>query len=138
MVGYRLLDQLSVGALVKLDYIYIRGSFIRDNQIETYRFSTLDIGPTLFARYKFLDQFFVQAEFERASFQREQRSGSIPVIIDGKVQKERYGENYLYLGVGYGGGYPFGTFVSIHYNILDEPLSTRIPFDYRIGLTWNF
>ena len=139
MVGYRLIDQLSVGALVKFDYVYIKGTLFSGSQFENYRFSTLDIGPTVFARYKIMDQLFVQAEYERASFQREQISGGgIPVIIDGKVQKERYGENYMYVGVGYGGGFPFGTYVSLHFNVLDDINSTRIPWDYRIGLTWNF
>ncbi len=135
MAGYRLFDQFSLGALVKLDYVYIRGFNSRG---EVYRYGNLDIGPTVFARYKFLDQFFGQVEYERASFQRAQPGVGGPAIIDGKVQKERYGEDYVYVGVGYGGGFPFSTYVSLHYNILDDIRATRIPWDYRIGLTWNF
>lgn len=134
-VGLRLFDQFSVGAMVKLDYYYERGF---GSGFQRYSFSTLDVGPTVFTRYKIGEQFFVQAEYERALFQRALATGGFPLIIDGEVQKTRFGEDYLYFGIGYGGGYPFGTYVSLHYNLLDKFDATRIPWDYRIGLVWRF
>jgi hypothetical protein len=133
--GYRIVDQLSAGVMVKLDYFYERGFGFGG---ERFSYSTLDFGPTVFTRYKIGEQFFVQAEYERAIFQRALGSGGAPVIIEGKVQKTTFGEDYLYMGVGYGGGYPFGTYISLHYNVLDNIEATRIPWDYRIGLVWNF
>lgn len=147
-IAYRIAEPLSVGFMLKTDYYFAK---YRDfSTSRSYKFSAFDFGPTVFARYKplwswdaatpFLQGLFLQAEYERAFLKREAvdpNTGSIIVVGD-KVQKETLQQNYLYLGLGASSGYPFSTFVSIHYNVLDEFESVRNPFSYRIGFTYNY
>lgn len=137
-IALRLGEATAVGLMLKLNYNYQRFPEYRNQ-----KFSSFDIGPTIFTRWKplwsidgatpFLQGLFLQAEFERASIARpyiDQSNGDIFTV--------RESENYLYLGLGAASGWPFSSFISIHYNILDDAEATRIPFDYRIGFTYNY
>lgn len=136
-VAYKLSESLAVGAMVKLTYFYEKFP-----DYGNQKFSAFDVGPTIFTRWKplwstdgatpFLQGLFLQAEYERASIAR-------PFINNfGEIFTVREGENYLYLGLGASSGYPFSSFFSIHFNILDDANSSRIPFDYRVGFTYNY
>lgn len=144
-VAYKLDDAFAVGFMVKLDYYYAK--------YPSYglKFSAFDYGPTVFARWKpllkmesatpFMQGIFLQTEYERAYIAREavDEFGNLILNDDGtKIETERIGENYLYAGLGLSNGYPFSTFISIHYNLLDKPELSRIPFNYRLGFTWNY
>jgi hypothetical protein len=130
-------ESAAVGLMLKLNYNYERFE-----QYGNQKFSAFDIGPTIFARWKplqsmeatpFLEGLFLQAEFERASIAR-------PFIdsATGDIFTMREPENYLYVGIGASSGYPFSTFFSLHYNVLDDADASRIPWDYRIGFTYNY
>jgi hypothetical protein len=54
------------------------------------------------------------------------------------VIKDKIQENFVYVGIGATTGYPFSTFVSLHYNVLDDIYSSSLPFAYRIGFTYNY
>ena len=87
----------------------------------------------------FLKGIFLQAEYERAFIAREKTDEFGKIIVNGnRIETVRKGEDYMYLGLGASSGYPFSTFVSLHYNVIDKPELTRIPFNYRIGFTYNY
>ncbi len=146
-IAYRLAEPLAVGFMLKTDYYFAKYRDPFTNK--AYKFSAFDFGPTVFARYKplwnwdsgtpFLKGIFLQAEYERAFLKREAvDSGGGVIVVGDKIQKETFQQNYMYVGLGASSGYPFSTFVSIHYNLLDEYDSIRYPFNYRIGFTYNY
>lgn len=142
-VAYRITDPLAVGFMLKADYFYKKYP-------QGEKFSAFDLGPTVFARLKplwnwdgatpFLKGIFLQAEYEKAFLTRayEFSSGAPVLDSDGNVDREKLQEDFLYIGAGISSGYPFSTFVSLHYNILDSATSLRFPFTYRIGFTYNY
>ncbi|HZV68354.1 MAG TPA: hypothetical protein VFG10_02390 [Saprospiraceae bacterium] len=142
-VAYKVGESLALGFMLKVDYYYEKFPF------EQVKFSAFDFGPTVFARYKplwswdaatpFLRGLFLQAEYEKAFLTRYLiYSNGAPVVIDGKLERTKFEEDFLYVGLGASSGYPFSTFVSIHYNLLDDFDSARNPFVYRIGFTYNY
>ncbi|MBK9984216.1 MAG: hypothetical protein IPP15_17905 [Saprospiraceae bacterium] len=146
-VAYRVGESLALGFMLKANYYYQK---FPEFQV---KFSAFDFGPTVFARYKplwswdaatpFLRGLFLQAEYERGFLTRylvyrDNQGFTVPVIIDGKLQRDKFQEDFAYIGIGASNGYPFSTFVSIHYNLLDNFESARDPFEYRIGFTYNY
>ncbi len=127
-VAYKFSEAFSAGFMLKVDYNYQRLNFGGGQKTNL---NLLDLGPTAFTRFRIGEAFFLQAEYERASIQEG-------FLVGTDVVTERHGENFAYIGAGYGGGYPVGTYISIHYNILDDINAARIPWDYRIGITFNF
>lgn len=142
-VAYKVGESLALGFMLKVDYYYEKFP------VERAKFSAFDLGPTVFARYKplwgwdnatpFLKGLFLQAEYEKGFLTRYyvDQSG-YPVIIDNHVERLKFTEDFIYVGIGASSGYPFSTFVSIHYNLLDDFDSARNPFVYRIGFTYNY
>lgn len=143
-VAYRLTESLSAGFMLKVDY------FFEKYPAYDAKFSAFDLGPTFFTRLKplwswddatpFLQGIFIQAEYEHAFLTRPfvYPDGSPVIGTDGKVEKGKVEEDFVYVGLGLSNGYPFSTFVSIHYNVLDNSQSLRFPFNYRIGFTYNY
>lgn len=142
-VAVRLSNNFALGAMLRLDYRYYK---YRPSNL---RFSAFDIGPAVFARWKplwnaetvtpFLQGLFIQAEYERAFIAYERTDDFGNVIINGnRIEAQRFGEDYLYVGLGASAGYPLSTFISLHYNVIDRYNLTRIPFDYRFGITYNY
>lgn len=146
-VAYRIGESLAFGFMLKADYYYEK---FPDQQA---KFSAFDFGPTIFTRLKplwgwdsatpFLKGIFLQAEYERGFLTRyfayrDLNGFLVPIIEDGKVKRDKFQEDFIYVGIGATTGYPFSTFVSIHYNLLDDFDSARMPFSYRIGFTYNY
>ena len=133
MVGYKITPTLSVGLLMKLDYRYYNIS--NQNHPVIKKFETIDLGPTLFARVRVFNQFFVQGEVESANFQR-------PLDIqNNKVVLDKISRPYAYVGLGYiqGQGSTWGYNVSLYYNVLRDPKDNeRGVLDYRASLTYKF
>jgi hypothetical protein len=136
-VAYRLSESTAVGFMLKLNYYYER---FRD--FGNQKWSAFDVGPTIFGRWKplyslettpFLQGLFIQLEYEKASIARPFINQST-----GDIFTMRESENYGYVGIGASSGWPFSTFFSLHYNLLDDSEATRIPWDYRIGFTYNY
>jgi long-subunit fatty acid transport protein len=143
-VAYRVSEAFAVGFMLKADYFY------KKYRSQAVKFSAFDLGPTVFARVKplwswdaatpFLQGLFLQAEYEKGFLKRayENQYGEAILDINGEIEVAEIEEDFLYLGLGASSGYPFSTFVSLHYNVLDDFDSTRLPFSYRIGFTWNY
>lgn len=143
-VAYRLEENLAVGFMMKMNYYHAK-------YYNTLNYSSFDWGPTIFARWKplmlaekatpFMQGIFLQTEFERSYVSREaiDEFGNLILNDDGtKILTEVNAEHYLYVGAGLSSGYPFSSFISFHYNILDDAELSRLPFTYRIGFTWNY
>ncbi len=143
-VAYRFGESFAVGFMLKSDYFY------KKYRSQGVKFSAFDFGPTVFARYKplwswedatpFLRGIFLQAEYEKAYLTRayENQFGEAILDVNGKVEKAKLKEDFMYVGIGIASGYPFSTSVSIHYNVLDDADSYRFPFSYRFGFTYNY
>jgi len=142
-IAYKFNESLATGFMMKLDYYYAKYA------AQGVNYSSFDLGPTVFARYKifwetegatpFMKGLFVQAEYERAFIAREETDQFGNIILNGNhIETVRTGEDYIYIGAGTSSGYPFSTFVSIHYNIIDKPELTRDPFGLRLGFTYNY
>lgn len=144
-IVYKLDEALAVGFMLKLNYFY--------EKYPQYglKYSAFDLGPTVFTRWKpllkidnatpFMQGLFIQAEYERAYPARPayDEFGNLILNDNGTtIKTERIGEDYLYVGIGAASGYPFSTFFSIHYNVIDKIELSRSPFDYRIGFTYNY
>lgn len=148
-VAYRIGESAAIGVMVKMDYHYLKAF---DYTTSEYgKFSAFDIGPTVFARWKplwtaewptpFLRGLFLQLEYEKAriAYPTEDAStGGFVYRSDHKIKTTRVGEDYAYAGLGFTSGYPWGFFFSLHYNLLDEYNLSRIPWDYRAGVTYNY
>jgi long-subunit fatty acid transport protein len=143
-VAYRLDDNFAVGFMVKMNYYHAK-------YYDNLTYTSFDWGPTVFTRWKpllnmeaatpFMQGIFLQAEFERSYVSREEvdEFGNLVLNDDGtKIQTIVNEEHYLYVGGGLSSGYPFSSFISFHYNILDNAELSRLPFTYRIGFTWNY
>lgn len=143
-VAYRFGESFAVGFMLKADYFY------KKYPGQGVKFSAFDFGPTVFARVKplwswdaappFLQGIFLQAEYEKGYLKRayENMFGEAILDANGDVEIAKIQEDFVYLGAGITMGYPFSTFVSIHYNVLDDFDSLRFPLVYRIGFTYNY
>lgn len=143
-IAYRIGETFAVGFMLKTDYFY------KKYTSQGVKFSAFDFGPTVFGRVKplwnwdaappFLQGIFLQAEYEKGYLKRayENMFGEAILDADGEVETARIQEDFIYLGAGITMGYPFSTFVSIHYNVLDDFDSVRFPLVYRIGFTYNY
>ncbi len=141
-IAYKLDEALAVGFMLKMNYYYEK---IRQYDL---KFTAFDFGPTVFTRWKpllkannatpFMQGIFVQAEYERAFINRPTDEFGNIIVEGDKVVPFKTQENYLYIGAGMASGYPFSSFISFHYNIIDDVQLSRLPFTYRIGFTWNY
>jgi hypothetical protein len=143
-IVYKLDEALVIGFMLKLNYFYEK------YPQQDLKYSAFDFGPTVFTRWKpllkienatpFMQGLFLQAEYERSYPARPvyDSVGNIELNDNGTIKTERIGEDYLYIGIGAASGYPFSTFFSFHYNVIDKIELSRSPFDYRIGFTYNY
>lgn len=147
-VAYRFQDGLAVGFMMKMNYYHAK---YQVSATDFLTYTAFDWGPTIFGRIKpllkaenatpFMQGIFLQAEFERSYVSREaiDEFGNLKLNDDGtKIETVVNAEHYLYVGAGLSSGYPFSSFISFHYNLLDNAELSRLPFTYRIGFTWNY
>ena len=151
MIGYKVLPNVSIGVILKFNYQYIRdgtgpvGNF-SDNMQGTRRFSALDFSYGAFARYKLFNTFFIHTELETTDFKIPSATrGGVACEFDtcvrpnGKYETFTERQPYFYVGGGYSSGNGvFGYELALLYNVFDDVDAVRIPFDFRIGLTYKF
>jgi len=143
-IAYKLTDSWAAGFMLKIDFYSFK---LYDGNL-AYKYSSFGLGPTVFTRFKplwkvegatpFMKGLFLQGEYEHASIsQPYDEYGNITVNGD-KIVGVRRWEDYAYFGIGSSSGYPFSTFFSLHYNILDDINHSRVPWNWRLGFTWNY
>jgi len=141
-IAYKLQENLVAGFMLKVDYYYFKDSYY------DLTYSSFGLGPTVFTRWKplwsakdvtpFMQGLFLQAEYEHASISQPYDEFGNIITNGNKIVGVRRWEDYVYVGIGASSGYPFASFFSIHYNILDDINHTRVPFNWRLGFTWNY
>jgi hypothetical protein len=133
MAAVDLSEVVSMGIMFKASYYY--ENLVR--QPPKIKFEAFDFGPGIFTRFRVMDQFFAQIEYERAFLDRPQYdSGGFPIIENNEVLTESLEQNYVYVGGGLSQGGRVRYTLSVHYNILDDIEYVRIPWDVRGGITW--
>jgi hypothetical protein len=141
-MAYKIQENFAVGFMLKVDYYYFKDSYY------DLTYSSFGLGPTVFTRWKplwsakgvtpFMQGLFLQAEYEHATISQPYDEFGNIITNGNKIVGVRRWEDYVYLGIGASSGYPFASFFSIHYNILDDINHTRVPFNWRLGFTWNY
>ncbi len=140
MVGYKIIEPVSVGPRFSFSYNYIKGQAI-DGKF--YRSQPLSYSMGLFTRFKFLRSFFLHGEFEyesREVFFIDPLGYLVIDPVEQKILTERISRENAYVGAGYNNGSPggWGYEVLVLYNFLIPEDSYELPFNIRIGLTYRF
>lgn len=136
MVGYKVLDRLSVGPRVGFNYSYIK--FFQSGR--NYVVEPLSFNVGAFSRFKILDMIFAHVEYERFSEESidPDLDGQVTLDQDGEIYTERIGTNNFYVGLGYNSGGLLAYEISLLYNLLEPENSFDTPFSIRAGFTYKF
>lgn len=129
MAGYKLNSFLSGGPRVSFDWTVAKFSDFTG----VYKYNSIDYGIGVFARAKFLQNFFVHTEFSELNetYTNGQTNGN-------KLVTERIWRDLFLLGLGYHSNAPIAYELYVSYDFLENDNSIRIPIVYRAGITWHF
>lgn len=133
MVGYKVTPNLSFGPRIDLQYTGARTS----QGGNVLRFNGFNYGTGVFGRFKFLETFFLHAEYGYLSEEVYDSAGS----LDGnKLPSKRLNDTQGLFGLGYnaGSGGPWATEISLLYNFLAADDDPNFPIDLRFGFTYLF
>ncbi len=151
MVGYKVTPWLSAGPRFSVVYTGYRGSAVTVDanlnrvggvELGPFKVNSTSFGVGAFARAKFLQSFFVQAELENYTSNLPVGSGTVFFRDEETLEFLKFRENRLngYFGAGYNssGGGLFGYEILVLYNFLLPDDSFDNPLEIRAGLTYNF
>lgn len=129
MAGYKLNSFLSVGPRISFDWTIAKFSDFSG----VYKYNSIDYGIGLFARAKFLQNFFVHTEFSELN--ETYTDGS---TNGNKLVTSREWRDLFLVGLGYHSNAPIAYELYVNYDFLEVDNSIRIPIVYRAGITWHF
>ncbi|MBR9923000.1 MAG: hypothetical protein GYB31_19410 [Bacteroidetes bacterium] len=139
MVGYKIIDQVSVGPRLSFQYNHIKG-IATDGRVRKVQPVSFSYGA--FARWKFLPMIFAHVEYEIANTAGVYTNSQGFLLYDinsGEIQTYRELRHNMYIGAGYNSGFGnFGYELLLLYNALTPENSLELPFSIRFGLTYNF
>ena len=138
MVGYKILENISIGPRASFNYTHIKGRG-SDNQI--HKIQPIDFGLGAFGRFKVIENFFGQVEFEWESVEQFGVDGFGLIQIDnatGEPITVRQSRENFYIGAGYSSGGLLAYEIMILYNTAIADDDPESPFNYRFGFTYNF
>ena len=144
MVGYKVMDRLSVGPRVSFDYTFLKGNAVnlRTGGISVEKGNLFSYSGGIFSRYKIINTIFLHTEVEFQSLEQVGTLSGFLVYDDEKdnLVTVRGGHENVYLGAGYNSGDAggWGYEIVVLYNFNEPDDSIDLPFTYRIGLTYNF
>lgn len=138
MVGYKIIDNFSVGPRVSFQYTYVKGLA---SDLLVHRTDLLSYSAGLFARYKFFPSIFahLEYEYENDEFVVVQNGllawdNSQQEVVTGRESRDN-----AYIGAGFNSGVgDFGYEIVVLYNVLTPASSVELPFSLRFGLTYRF
>lgn len=139
MVGYKFTDWLSVGPSLITNYSHTK-IYDANNSNIVYNLKSFNYGAGIFARAKFLNQFFFQTEYNISSVNTPVLNGRFYSIVDGKVLATRETRNEMFIGLGYyanGGDRTWGYQITLMYDVLAEDTNSRVPIVYKLGFNYN-
>lgn len=132
-IGVRIFDNnpnFSIGPRFGLIYSYQR--FFNPYIGEQDALQPISYSVGAFARYKILNRFFPQIEYEVQSSAFREDNGR--AIVVGREQRQNF-----YGGVGYNtGNGDIGYEMMLLYNFNHPDNAVNTPFDFRVGLTYKF
>jgi len=138
MVGYKIIDQFSVGPVAGIQYNYLKG-YATDGNIHKGNAFSWSIGA--FSRYKFFRSFFAHVEYGIENNEYFLSSGGFLVLDqNGNLATVRQQYNNFYGGLGYSSGGDLIAFeMYIVYNFIDRLDDIYYnPFIFRFGITYKF
>jgi hypothetical protein len=126
MVGYKIIEQISVGPRVEMTYASVKQSGFK-------AVSLFDIDAGVFVRVKVFRGLFLQGELSNEWYQ-EALTGSAD-----KYKSQRFNQR-LGAGWNFGNGQGGGSEIGVFYNfaIANDVNAYENPLGYRFGFTWNF
>ena len=138
MVGYKIINGLSLGPVTGIQYNYIKGT-ATDGLI--HKGNTVSWSVGAFARYKFLRTFFVHTEYGITNNEYFLVSGPVLALDkDQNIATTREQQNNFYGGLGYNSGGDLLAFeIYILYNFIEPSVATiDLPIIFRFGITYKF
>jgi hypothetical protein len=131
MIGYKITPELSVGP--RVGFIYSYYSYRNPNTGQVLRTQPTTWSAGVFARYKFVRQFFAHAEYEYQNL-------AVPYYVSNGFQIQRYKADNINLGIGLlqGGSGSLQSEILLLYNVNPSIYSTQSPITIRFGLNWHF
>jgi hypothetical protein len=139
LVGYKIIEPLSVGPRVSLNYTWIRG-IGTDGNIHSVQ--PIDYSVGVFSRLKFLQSLFAHVEYSYESAELPYFSGPYLLydVAMAEVLTERIARDNFFVGLGYNsnGGGRFGFEIYLLYNVLQPANTINLPIEFRMGMTYNF
>lgn len=129
MVGYKIIEQLSVGPRVELSYTSYKQQGYK-------AIGLFDVDAGVFVRFRVFRGLFLQGELTNAWLQQgviTNGSGSLE-----KIKTQRFNQR-LGAGWNFGNGQA-GSEIGVFYNfaIANDINAYENPLGYRFGFTWNF
>ncbi|HHB78373.1 MAG TPA: hypothetical protein ENK85_03985 [Saprospiraceae bacterium] len=135
MMGFKIKDTpFSVGPRIGYTYVSLKGL---GSDGQNHRVSLPSYTTSAFTRLKFLQQFFLHAEYE-LEWKKQAFIDSRSLLVvdrDGSVLTDKVQRDNLYVGAGYNSG---GYEIMVLYNFNVPENSLEQPFSFRGGFTWNF
>lgn len=133
MVGYKITEEFSVGPRASLVYILYRAETGTINGVESANLFNYGLGA--FTRFKIARTIFAHAEY---GFDNEVSTLTYnPISRDWEANRRL--TNNAFIGGGYNDGNGvWGYEIYLLYNLLQEENSLDLPFDIRLGFTYNF
>lgn len=129
MVGYKFTPDFSIGP--RVGFTFSNYKFKNGSKVDNI--ALWDFSEGIFARYKFFNVVFAHVEYDINQKQYAFVDGS------GNLDKLSVNDSDAFVGLGYNsGGGGFGSEIYIMYNLLADDNTLSQPFEFRIGLTYNF
>mgnify|MGYP006357295281 CR=1 FL=1 len=129
MAGYKFKPWLSAGPRLSIDFTTAKFSDARN----VYRYTSVDYALGVFARAKFLQNFFVHAEYSQLN-----ETYTTGLVINNELEKYREWRDIFLLGLGYSSRSELSYEIYISYDFLEDPNSFNVPIVYRFGITYRF
>ena len=137
MVGYKIIEPISVGLRTELDYYYSKIIGVGNN----LKYQSLSYGVGPFTRARFWRLFFhgeYMYENQARPYDENNRGPFLDPDDDTKIQSFRFPQDKLNIGLGYNSGEILSFEAYILYNVLTDLQDNESPWDIRFGLTYQF
>ena len=138
MVGYKVIENVSVGPRIAFQYSFIKG-YATDGRIHNSQPFSYSVAT--FARFKFLQSLFAHIELEFESRESPLVTNGNLFVLDSRTNEiatVREGRQNFYIGAGYTSGGIWGYEILVLFNTTEPDDSINLPFDIRFGITYNF
>ena len=137
MVGYKIIEQWSVGPRIGFNYTYLKGTGSNNRQVVI---QPVDFEFGVFTRFKVLPIIFTHVEFTVTNEQQVfvDQFGRIALDSDDIPVTERDTRGNLYLGLGYSADAELGYEFLVLFNLLEDTNSSQLPFSIRAGFNYRF